>query len=418
MSVALPSILNYGETHSALPDGMTAYTISLQPVNGSVFAPGSVIILDFNNRGLIIPDSIYIRYKYSITAAAGSQFIGTPAYSSFVRLETLFGSVVSESINQYNQTANMLVNLTQDTSSKYGLQNAYGYNDNTTTPSLAQLDGRTNALNETGTFSAMLPGLLSNAEKAWPAFAMPQVRVQLTMDSIANIFTTAVVPTAYTISNFELVYQMLDVPADVENMIRSVGDRFYIKSQSFMNSSVTLATGTTGSISLVYNSRLASVKSAFLNFSGTSANSINKWGDSYDVTSSNGDYQLQVGGVVYPQRSLSTLNNKTGILQELRRAVGSIYDKTNSLSINSVEFNRVGNDATSNSEPGKFWVGINLEKLHSHSLLTGISTANSAITLQINTSTATAQTHTCNLILNYDALVEIDQANRMVSVKQ
>jgi hypothetical protein len=50
-------------------------------------------------------------------------------------------------------------------------------------------------------------------------------------------------------------------------------------------------------------------------------------------------------------------------------------------------------------------------------LLTGISTQNSPISLQLYT-TAVAQTLTVNLILNYDALIEIDPQNKQVSVKQ
>jgi len=128
-----------------------------------------------------------------------------------------------------------------------------------------------------------------------------------------------------------------------------------------------------------------------------------------------------IAGQTYPQRSLSALNNKTYILQELRRASGNINDKNNNLSINSLEFYRVGNATTTNSAPAKFIIGIPLEKLHIPSdkaILTGVSTNNSNITVNINTSTATAQAHTINLILNYDAIIEVDTANRDARVRQ
>lgn len=265
----------------------------------------------------------------------------------------------------------------------------------------------------------MLPGLLTNSEKLIPAFAMPQIRTQLTIDSIVNQYVqlaTSISPSTITISNFELVYTMLDAGPAVENMVRSLGT-FYIKSQSIANSSVTLASGTSGSVSLVFNQRLASVKSAYVLFTGTTVQSLNKWGDAYDPTSSNGEISINVGGISYPQRPLSTLNNKSGILQYLRNTTGSIYDKSNNLSINAIEWNKSGNDLTTLIEPAKFYLGFNLEKLHTNALLTGISTQNSAITVLVSTSTATLQAHTVNLLLSYDALIEIDTNSRMVSVK-
>ena len=418
MTTMLPNSMNYQDVHASLPEGLTSTQITLSPANGATFsAGGSVVQFDFLNRGFIDPQSIFMRYKYTLTSAVGAQIIGTPVYTPFVRMETLIGSSVIESVNQWNQTSNLLVNLSTDVAAKYGLQSAYGYGDNTTaTPPMSAMDGRTCALNEVGFMSGMLPGMLSNCEKLIPAFAMPQIRTQFTLDSIANIFTTAVVPTGLVISNFELVYTMIDAGPQVEQMVRSLGT-FYIKSQSVVNSSVTLASGTTGSLSLVFNQRLASVKSAFVLFTGTSSNSLNKWGDWYDPTSSNGEVSINVGGISFPQRPLSTLTNKAGILSYLRNATGSIYDKNNSLSINSIEWNRVGNDVTTVSEPAKFIIGVNLEKMHTPALLTGISTQNSAITVLVSTSTATAQAHTVNLVLSYDALIEIDTNARQVAVK-
>jgi hypothetical protein len=201
-------------------------------------------------------------------------------------------------------------------------------------PTLETLDGRICALNEVGTFSCPLVGLLSSSAKLIPAFAMPQISVQLTMDSIANMFTTTIVPTAFIISNIEIAYNLLDFGREMEQMVLSM-PRLFLKCNSYSNSSASVAINTNGSISLVYNQRLSSIKAAFILPTGQA--STNKWGDSYDITSSNGEYSLVVGGVSYPQRSLSTLNNKTYILQELRKAVGEIYDKANNMAINGIE---------------------------------------------------------------------------------
>ncbi len=166
---------------------------------------------DFQQRGFIDPTSIVVRYKYALTSAAGACMIATPAYSAFQRLETLIGSQVVESINQYNRVVGFLyVNTQMDVAMKYGQQAALGFVNNSVVPTLEELDGRLCGANETGTFSMPLVGLLSSSAKLIHAFAMPQISVQLTVDSIAKIFCSgtnpvgpvnAVVPTGFTISN-------------------------------------------------------------------------------------------------------------------------------------------------------------------------------------------------------------------------
>jgi len=420
--MSLPNQLNYSQAISELPECQN-FEITLTPVTGATnYNPGGVIRFDFQNRGFIDPSSITLRYKYTITALANAEMIATPAYTPFLRLETLIGSQVVESINQYNQVAGYLyMNTNFDVAMKVGQQSALGYLNNTTTPVTNEAtDGRLCTLNEVGTFSCPLVGLLSSSSKLIPAFAMPQISVQLTMDSIANMFTTTVVPTGFVISNCELAYNMLDFGRSVESAILAM-PKLFLKCNSWSNSSASVANNTNGSISLVYNQKYASIKAGYILSTGTSANSLNKWGDSYDITSNNGEYSLNIAGVNYPQRPLSALNNKTYVLQELRRASGNLDDKNNNLAINSLEFYRVGNDASTYAVPAKFIIGIPLEKLHidnDKAILSGVSTNNSNITLNISTATATAQAHTMNLILNYDAIIEVDTMSRDARVRQ
>lgn len=429
--MALPNQLDYSQSISELPECQN-FEVCLTPTTGAgSYSPGGVVRFDFQNRGFIDPSSITLRYKWAITSAVGAEFIATPAYTPFLRLETLIGSQVVESINQYNQVAGFLyVNTNYDVAMKYGQQPALGLFAAAGVPSLEQLDGRlctsaagqgvAGGAGENSTFSCPLVGILSSSGKLIPAFAMPQISVQLTLDSIANMFTTTVVPTAFQISNIELCYNMLDFGRSVESAVLSM-PKLFLKSNSWSNSSASVATGTTGSLSLVYNQKYASVKAAFVLPTGTSGNSLNKWGDSYDMTSGNGEYSINIAGVAYPQRTLSTLNNKTYILQELRRACGNMDDKNNNMSINTLEFNTDANDATTYLQPGKFIVGIPLEKLHisnDKAILTGVSTNNSNITVNIQTATATAQAYTVNLILNYDAIIEVDTQTRDARVRQ
>ena len=124
------------------------------------------------------------------------------------------------------------------------------------------------------------------------------------------------------------------------------------------------------------------------------------------------------GGINYPQKSLSTINNRAGVLQELRRAMNSIYDKNNRMITNHIEFGKMSTDATTPTVPAKFWVGVNLQKLTvaQKTLFMGVSTSNSPISVIINIGTQTAQLHNVMLILNYEALIEIDTTTRQCQI--
>lgn len=424
MALVLPQSVDFRQSLPALPDAAVQIPVAASPVNGTTFSAGQQIQWDILSRGFLVPDSMYLSYSWSATKGAAAQdacgFRGTPVYSTFNRLDVQVGSQTVDTIQNYGLVMHMLVNTQLDVAQKYGLQSCYGYGyDANAVPSLEQLDGRglpAAAATYTGSFSAPLVSILSNAEKLLPLFAMPQIRLTLTMDSLANTFNTiAGGVSAYSISNVELRYKVVDMGGAVENIVLGMGDKLYIKSQSFSCASQTLP-ASIGYNELVFNQRYASVKSLYaVNGSG----SVNGFYDSIDLTSNTGDYSFMIGGVMYPQKPISAATAKSQALMELKSAVGSIFDKSNNMSINAVEFAYVANPAptTTLSAPAKFFVATSTEKLNSDSLLTGISTQNSPISYRINTGSNTTTASTVSLIVNYDALIEVDTMTRQASVK-
>lgn len=415
---SLPASVNYAEPIPSLPENTTKYSVALQPVNGQSFGlGGQQIIFQFPNRGYLLPDSVYLRYKLvTANATTASNMLGCPFSAPFQRLETQFGSVTVDSINDWNQVNHILTNTTMDVAQKYGLQSGYGYSVSGT-PTIEELDSRViPSAGETVFLSGPVPCMLTNiVDKLLPLFAMPTISMVFTTDSLSNIIDPVGTVTGMTLSNVELCFDFIELGGEVDAMVRAMGPKLYIKSQSFSNSSVGVPTGSNGSQAIIFNQRYASVKGAIVSFSGALNN---KKFDAVDITNNTGDYSISISGVQYPQKPYSAINNKSGILQELRKCIGSIYDKTNSMSINNLEFSRI--DSVSNNvytAPGKFYLGFNLEKLHSGSLLTGISTNNSNISVNVTQSTATTVIRQCNLCLVYDALIEIDVMTRQSSVK-
>lgn len=420
MSVILPSSISYNESLPALPDNTQCINLATAPSNGSSFTPGTQIYIDLVNRGFLIPDSMYLTYSWAMTSGAGApEMIGCPASSPFQRLDVQVGSQTIDTIQSYNVFYNLLTNLSLDIGMKLGNQASYGYFGNTTPTSLEAVDGRLMITGtDSGSFSFPLISILSNAEKLIPLWAMGQVRLILTMDAINNFFTSSVVPTGFTISNVMLRYKVVDFGAGVEQIVSNSSDKLYIKSQSFSLATQTLTSGTSGSVELVYNLRYASVKSVFA-INGTSTAGGNKAFDSCDITGAlGGDYSFGLGGQIFPPVAINTKTSKTQALLELKSACGSIFDKSNNMSINSTEFNLTGTTCASTYQSmAKFFVGTSLEKLNSNNLLTGISTQNSPVSYRISIGTATASSVPITLCLNYDALIEVDTQTRQVSIK-
>lgn len=433
---SLPKSFNLAEVIPSLPDGVVSTLVSCRPISGSTFTQQQIIEVDLGNRGFCDPKSISIRYKLLVnTDISGAAFIGVPVYTPFQRISTLVGGASIDTVNQYNQVVQVLVNGQYSTADKYGVQSGFGYTNGA--GNMLQLDGRgydasivDASANSTTTLAGPLIGtLLTNCEKQLPLFAMPQVRFQFTLDSLANMsfIKLGVAGTGYaaftkvSISNFELVYQMTDMGAGVEAMIYAMGPTLSLKTSGVSNTAVSVPAATSGSQAYVFNQRFASIRSAFLCPSRADGAS-NKWAEFCDLGTGAADYQILIGNVAYPQTQLSSSLNRSGILQETRRAFGSLYDAKNSMSINTVEFDRGINDSSANNlyyEPGKFIVGVNLDKVQTDDrvLMCGASTYNTPITAVININTATTVAANLNLILDYDAILVLDTNARQMSVR-
>jgi hypothetical protein len=90
------------------------------------------------------------------------------------------------------------------------------------------------------------------------------------------------------------------------------------------------------------------------------------------------------------------------------------------MSIGGTEFIQTQASTTTIVIPGKFYVGINTQKLTESQdyMFTGISSANSQINVIINTSTAVANALNAYLIANYDAIFEIDTLTKQLNYIQ
>jgi len=418
MTSVLPNEINYTKLQAPVPSGTNNISVVSLPSNGSSFPSSSIIQIDLVSRGYLVPNSMYIRYK-ATTTGTSALMKGTPVYTPFLKSEVICGSQVIEVIQNYHQIANFIVNTKQNIGQKLGRQFNYGYLDATSAPSITTMNGRTLANSDAYFVSAPLFNILTNCETFIPLELIPSLRIQLTLDTFSNMVASGTA-TTFTISNFELCYDIVNFSGEVNSMVKSMSDsngNITIKSQGYASAGQTLASGTTGTVELVYNFRFSSLKSVVANIGTATSNTFM---NSVDATSANGSYAFIVGGQQYPQREISTVLNKSGVLSELVSFWGSQNEiDSQNFSIATQEFVINSGGTTTYQVPGKFWVGTNLESLSSSGvLLSGISTNNSPISFRINTGTATQEAHTIQLICLYDALLQINVDTQQLVVKQ
>lgn len=413
-----------------LPPSTSCNSLVANPINGASFTENQQIIFDLvTGRGFLNPNSLYIRYKFTASgmAAAGNQMIGTPVYSPFYQFQMLFNSQVVENIVDYNLYCEDLINVKTDVASKAGLSQAFGYGGVATAFSMNSVNGRLlGATPDAFTLSGPIPCILSQCESYVPLFMFGAVRIIFTLDTIANMFNTTNAPTGYTLTNVELCYDVVNFDPAVEAYYASLANqagKVVLKSYSVATGSQPLAAGSSGSFQLPFNYRLASIKSLLLHNSPAVAPGANGNGKhcSLDITSSNGDYQFEIGGMLYPPRALSTVNNKAGIISELCLALfGNRNIASNSLGLTPATWNVTSTSyPDSYTAPGMFIVATNSERVpSSSSMLTGVSSLLAPINVRLNINTATSQACQVRLFAIYDALIEIDVGTREVRILQ
>lgn len=184
---SLPATLDFKTPIPSLPDGANATLMSVQSTNGISFSPSQVIQFDLPARsGLYIDGkSVFIRYKVTYASGATAGVVKRkPVYTNFARLDEFVGSTPVNSVYQYNQVANMWVDLNCFASDVYGQQASWGLSQ---TAALTDLDGVT--LGTTGgnddffVAAPLVCSFLTNTDKLIPTGMIAPIRVQLTVDT-------------------------------------------------------------------------------------------------------------------------------------------------------------------------------------------------------------------------------------------
>lgn len=339
-----------------------------------------VLSVKVNSNDWLNPKSSYFRFKQTLAhTTAGKVLTNKNSIAScFKRISILIDGRVVEDIRDYHVIHRMIM----DTSLDEGNRSNWGQGYSDTITDRNQQSGSGSSQKEY-TLN-VLSGIL-NSDKLIPLFAIPEIEIQVELNSPDEICynstdTTDLTPTV-TVTSFAYVAELHMMPGSynqlILNAINSSGLDFLVP--SFDVHTFSLNTATSYELSVANNSK--SVKSFYF-FQRAAANINDVDADYSFIEDSLETSQLRVGSDFYP---LSAMHHSNGAqsFEELAKALQRDFfpgAKT--------EFNITAAQYTT----GKAYYGFDLEKFITANASAGTNFSENEITLDLQFSSAPAAT--------------------------
>lgn len=490
-AVGLPMALKY-DLPPSLPDSARAYSVNVAPdgitsVSGGVLPTNTFVAYNSGTFGtftqqivsftlpsgmsqsvFLDPASTTLSFTltYTIgTASAGvtggsMNLIGSGS-SWFDSLVLYSNNVPIETINQYGLLQNFLLANTVNQAERYGgISVAMGADTNSGNGiELAHSSAGTYRYNFT---IPLLSVIGANTDKFFPIGSINNMQLQMTTANFLPLVSYCTAYTAgsqpaltgnFTLSEFTLNMKYIDV-GDMAGalMAQTLQDgKWFIKSNTYTNSTVSIPSGSSGTQQLLLQIRNTSVKSILHQFgiqnvdSTTAGYAPNSYYDAFNPSLTS--RQCQVGGNFYPNKPINDCARPSEgypyLIQALTqgggitKAMGTIVSRDMycavlpSVPTGSDAFCVVpgsgtnggalrpapsGTDGSSNNItkwPNASYYGYDLEK-SAGILFQGINTRASPPFLNLTLSNATAKSVLCNAWGLSDVILEIDTIAKQV----
>jgi len=447
---ALPKEVQYNKPMAQLPSDTQMSQVIVRPSNGAVFTgDGNIIQFDLPAHSFMVGSSLCLNLNIKITPDANTNKItvrGVPAASWIGRVETIVGGSLLEAVSDYGRLYNMISQTKLSFDEKASLQTEFGYGgggvggEGVVNPTFHNLNGRVGPTSTgtdavAGSYSVSLPlgCMLSSCAELVPLGHMGGVRIQITTAQVSEYIraviqdNSATTAPAVEFTDLEMTFDLVDFGAGMDSVVRSmaVNGDLVLKSQGWNVTNVNFPVNAAATeATYIYNVRLSSIKSLFLQLTGEAgANSKNAGYDAMRVGKS-GSVQMFIANRPFPPTPLRETNT-AAVKSALRQAYGEahdIYSSRNSITekmwlphANLLAGDATASDATS---PAAHYYGINTEKLSSNQvMLSGESSQLTPINVRVATSEATAAAATLSLYANYDALIALNVNSRQVAVR-
>lgn len=477
-AVGLPVSMKY-DLPPSLPDSSRAYSVNVAPDGITTVTAGALPASTFvaNSTGAFgaftqqvvsftlpsgMSDSVFLdpastTLSFTLTYTVGTASSATGASinvigsgaSWFDGLTLYSNNTPIETINAYGQLQNFLLQNTVNQAERYGgISVAMGADTNSG-------NGIEIAHGATGSYRynfciPLLSVIGANSDKFFPIGSVNNMQLQMTTANIlplvsycTAVTTQPVLTGNFTLSEFTLNMKYIDVGDMAGALMKQTlqDGKWFIKSNTYTNSNVTMPTGSSGSQQLLLQIRNTSVKSILHQFSiaqgAVCPNGI------YDaVNPSLTSRQCQVGGNFYPSKPISDLQRPAEgypyLIQSLAmgggltKSYGTVVTKdmyqacipsvpagSESYWVtpaNGIRSAPSGSDNAStqiSKWPNSFYCGYDLEK-SAGILFQGVNTRASPPFLNLILAQATTSTINCYAWGLSDVILEIDTIGRQV----
>lgn len=479
-AVGLPQALKY-DLPPSLNDSARAYSVNVAPdgitsVTGGALAFGQytanvpISAGTFTSQivSFTLPsgmsDSVFMdpastTLSFTLTYSIGTAFSGASGQvlnligsgsSFFDQLVLYSNNVPIETINQYGLLQNfLLANSVSASERNGGISIAMGADTNSVNGIELGFTGTAGTAFRYNFTIPLLSVIGASSDKFIPIGAINNMQLQMQTSallpfcSVASTAPTAGAITGFTLSEFTLNMKYIDVGDMAGALLKQTlqDGKWFIKSQTYTNSAVTIPNGSSGAQQLLLQIRNTSVKSILHQF-GVAQGALcpNGYYDAINPTLN--IRQCQVGGNFYPNKSLNDLQRPSEsypyLIQALAqgggitKSYGTAITKTMYQSCanavptgsdsywatinNGVRGTVTNSDATDTSVlkyPNSFYCGYDLEK-SSGILFQGVNTRAQPPFLNLNIASAVPSTVICQSWGLSDVILEIDTIAKQV----
>ena len=416
-----------------------SYRLSIPPLNKSLFNPQDTMIFEIptGRKGSWLDQSqSFLKFSVQCSstnacAVAGAGiYLENSAYSFIQRLDVLNSSNTLESINEYGQLANYLIDTTLTRSDKIGMSVLIGSNPylRTSTSSFTVLADNVNtqypgdrsglsiastiAINGSIPYTFCLPVLSGvigiNSSKMLPlGQLMAPIRCEFVLASNddALYYGTGGAGCIWQLINVELCCCFVEIQDDSLSPHLNFGEQEYISTKTYKQSSTFLPRATSGEVTCLIPFRCASLSGIYARFrpfvsNVQGANATAAYRKSASVNPNFSQAYFRIGGSMYPPKPINLISSTSGTgaegYAELQKSFHALGSSTCNGSIMYNYYN-VATTATQgwsvnygpnaktgyviDSHANAFSIGLELESFSNRSdtIMSGVSTLNSQI---------------------------------------
>lgn len=327
-----------------------SYRISIAPVNKSIFTPLDQIIFELptSRRGTWLDQSqSYLKFSVQFSAnadcavGASGIYLDNSAYSFIQRMDIYHSSNLLETVNEYGQLANFLIDTSLTQSDKAGLSPLFGTNfsqtilspgASATTAATAfvtnQIPGDRSGqscaaktdINTAIPYTFSLP-LLSgvvgvNASKMLPVGKMAaplRVELYLAAKDDAIYYGANGAGANWQITNVEFCACYVEIQDDDLDVSLAPGEPQYISTTTYRHASTSMPNTTAGEFTTLLPFRAASITALYARFRNQvsavqGANNSAAYRKSSSVSPNLSYYYFRVGSSIYPNKPVYLVN--------------------------------------------------------------------------------------------------------------